>query len=313
MAWLQIDQTIRDHHKILDAADQLETTDAHVTGCLVLLWLWAIDNAPDGSLAGISDATIARAARWSGERTAFIEALTDVGLLDRTPEGLAIHDWQDRAGNLIDRRRADAERKRRERAEKKAREASENSRDRPAGHLSDVRTQSRVNQSTEKEEHSRAEGGDPPTPPATDGKSSATLQDERFDQFWEAYPRKVGKADARKAWKKAKITAEIFEKIMTAIAASKESDQWQREAGRYIPNPSTWINQGRWDDEPIEVSQSAVKPFDAMTVLKGIMAEEEPQTSSNRGTKYSALDHLRRMAAEEDDGQIPGSVPHYTE
>ena len=49
MAWLKVDQTIRDHHKILDAADLLQTTDAHVTGCLVLLWLWAIDNAPDGS------------------------------------------------------------------------------------------------------------------------------------------------------------------------------------------------------------------------------------------------------------------------
>ena len=301
MAWLQIDQTIRDHHKILDAADLLETTDAHVTGCLVLLWLWAIDNAPDGSLAGISDATIARAAKWSGERAAFIDALTDVGLLDRTPEGLAIHDWQDRAGNLIDRRRADAERKRRERAEKKAREASEHAEDRPAGHPTDVRTQSRENQSRQKEEHSRAEGGDPLVPPATDGTSSASLQDQRFDQFWDAYPRKVGKADARKAWKKAKITAEIFEKIMTSIAASKESDQWQREAGRYIPNPSTWINQGRWDDELPE-------PAPAKNYAKGFRTDEEAPPG-----KSGTLGVLARMYAEEDDGQITGSAPHYTE
>ena len=281
MAWLQIDQTIRDHHKILDAADLLETTDAHVTGCLVLLWLWAIDNAPDGSFAGISDATITRAAKWSGEKDAFIDALTDVGLLDRTPEGLAIHDWQDRAGNLIDRRRADAERKRRERAEKKAREASEHAEDRPAGHLSDVRTQSRENQSRQKQENSRDEWGDPPVPPATDGIGSASLQDQRFDQFWDAYPRKVGKTDARKAWKKANITAEIFEKIMTSIAASKELDQWQREAGRYIPNPSTWINQGRWDDElpevPIGSGTTAGKPgkFSTLGVLQRIYSEEE--------------------------------------
>ena len=301
MAWLQIDQTIRDHHKILDAADLLETTDAHVTGCLVLLWLWAIDNAPDGSLAGISDATIARAAKWSGERAAFIDALTDVGLLDRTPEGLAIHDWQDRAGNLIDRRRADAERKRRERAEKKAREASEHAEDRPAGHPADVRTQSRENQSRQKEEHSRAEGGDPHIPPATDGTGSASLQDQRFDQFWDAYPRKVGKADARKTWKKAKITAEIFEKIMTSIAASKESDQWRREAGRYIPNPSTWINQGRWDDELPE-------PAPAKNYAKGFRTDDEAHPG-----KSGTLGVLARMYAEEDDGKIPGSAPHCTE
>lgn len=26
-----------------------------------------------------------------------------------------------------------------------------------------------------------------------------------------------------------------------------------KENGRYIPNPTTWLNQGRWDDEVTEI------------------------------------------------------------
>lgn len=75
------------------------------------------------------------------------------------------------------------------------------------------------------------------------------LQTERFNAFWSAYPKKVGKAAAVKAWVKVKPTAELFEKIMATVAAYKQSEQWQRDNGKYIPNPTTWLNQGRWDDE----------------------------------------------------------------
>jgi len=37
--------------------------------------------------------------------------------------------------------------------------------------------------------------------------------------------------------------------MIAAVSTAKASDQWQRENGRYIPNPLTWLNQGRWDDE----------------------------------------------------------------
>ncbi|MCF8017805.1 MAG: hypothetical protein K9L62_00270 [Vallitaleaceae bacterium] len=75
------------------------------------------------------------------------------------------------------------------------------------------------------------------------------LQSERFDEFWAAYPKKVGKGAARKSWMKIKPTKELFNKILSAVEVAKKSKQWQKENGQYIPNPSTWLNQGRWDDE----------------------------------------------------------------
>jgi len=82
-----------------------------------------------------------------------------------------------------------------------------------------------------------------------DEQPKKSLLERRFDEFWAAYPKKVGKKAAWAAWKKVKPDAELFDKIMTAIGRSKATWQWQRENGRYIPNPKTWLNEGRWDDE----------------------------------------------------------------
>ena len=70
-----------------------------------------------------------------------------------------------------------------------------------------------------------------------------------FELFWKAYPRKTGKKLAERAWRKAKDKPEI-ECVLTTIKAAMNSDQWQKENGQYIPLPATWLNQGRWADEP---------------------------------------------------------------
>lgn len=69
-----------------------------------------------------------------------------------------------------------------------------------------------------------------------------------FDRFWSAYPKKVGKEPARKAFDKALGIAAI-ESLLTAIERQKCSSQWSRDNGQYIPNPATWLNQRRWEDE----------------------------------------------------------------
>ena len=72
---------------------------------------------------------------------------------------------------------------------------------------------------------------------------------ERFAEFWKAYPKKVGKEAARKAFMKVKPSADLFQRMLGAIKEQTASDQWKRDNGQYIPNPATWLNQGRWDDE----------------------------------------------------------------
>ena len=71
-----------------------------------------------------------------------------------------------------------------------------------------------------------------------------------FLDFWKEYPKKVGKGDAFKMWKKAKLTNTDKTDIMNALNWQKKSDRWRNDYGRFIPNPSTYISQRRWEDEP---------------------------------------------------------------
>ena len=283
VAWIQIHQQLKDHRKVLAAADELDIEPAHMLGLLISFWLWAIDNAPDGSLAGISDRMIARAAQWDKDPEEFVAALTSASLLDVTEDGvLEIHDWSEYTGKLIEQRENEKNRSRARRAAAKS-----NDRRTTAGQSADAsksdqkKTAGRVDQ-TRVDQNRPENKGDTPITPAAEKQPSA--QERRFAEFWTAYPKKVGKKAAQKAWEKAKPDAELFEKIMQAVATAKTSEQWLREGGRFIPNPSTWINQGRWDDEPLPPAGSGSyqqrpggncgKP-DTMDVLAGIIADEE--------------------------------------
>ena len=72
--------------------------------------------------------------------------------------------------------------------------------------------------------------------------------DELFAVFWKAYPRKVGKDAARKAFAKRKPDAELLAKMLAAVARQAQSEQWRKKDGQFIPHPTTWLNRGQWED-----------------------------------------------------------------
>lgn len=75
--------------------------------------------------------------------------------------------------------------------------------------------------------------------------------DDLFDIFWLNYPKKIGKQAARKAWNKIRSPKEALEKMKTVLPRQKASEQWNKDNGQFIPNPATYLNQGRWEDETI--------------------------------------------------------------
>lgn len=72
---------------------------------------------------------------------------------------------------------------------------------------------------------------------------------ESFEEFYQQYPKKVGKQAALKAWIKLHPSSELIEKIKSSLARQKESEQWIKDSGKYIPHPATWLNGRRWEDE----------------------------------------------------------------
>jgi hypothetical protein len=75
---------------------------------------------------------------------------------------------------------------------------------------------------------------------------------ERFNEFWENYPRKVGKNSALKAYTAARSgfsgTTQDFEALLVSGALRLAQDP-NLPATQYIPYPTTWINREGWNDD----------------------------------------------------------------
>ena len=79
-------------------------------------------------------------------------------------------------------------------------------------------------------------------------KTRGTDYPDSFLKFWEAYPKKVGKDAAFRAWKKIKRPVETVDAILEALRWQNDLSQWRQNNGRYVPNPATYLNEGRWKD-----------------------------------------------------------------
>jgi hypothetical protein len=72
------------------------------------------------------------------------------------------------------------------------------------------------------------------------------VREGRFDEFWQAYPKKAGKLPASKKWTQKKLDGKA-DLILADIRERTGSDRKWLEG--YIPNPLTYLTQERWDDE----------------------------------------------------------------
>jgi hypothetical protein len=86
-------------------------------------------------------------------------------------------------------------------------------------------------------------------------KESISLDAEReFDAWYLAYPRRVGKGQARKAYRSARKKASAEELL---AAAHRAKTAYASTEDRFIPHPTSWLNGERWldaagADHPVE-------------------------------------------------------------
>ena len=71
---------------------------------------------------------------------------------------------------------------------------------------------------------------------------------EEFELFWKAYPRKVAKAEARKAWEQTKRIRPDTETLIKAVLNHCKTEQWMQNSGAFIPHAATWLRGERWED-----------------------------------------------------------------
>lgn len=97
MVYCRLESSFRNHPKVRKLAKALGVRRPEARGYLSALWSWAVDYAPDGDLSSFDAEDIEFGVDWDGSQGVLVEALEQVGLLDRTAFGWEIHDWMERA------------------------------------------------------------------------------------------------------------------------------------------------------------------------------------------------------------------------
>jgi hypothetical protein len=110
MACIELHQSLTTDRRLHQLAEELRIGRPQALGHLALLWTWALDNAPDGTLDGVRDSVLARSADWPGDPGEFVAALERCKFVCRplgcSSQGrcvLHLQDWATVAGVALAR------------------------------------------------------------------------------------------------------------------------------------------------------------------------------------------------------------------
>jgi hypothetical protein len=228
------------HGSVTDPKFQLVAKKAGVRlGDVIAVWAFVLEKASAdvdrGTIGQIDFETLDfLLGVEEGTATRILDAMTGRGLL----VGSKVARWDERQAKREREDDTAAERKRRQRE----REALE--RQTEAGNTTENQvTPSHATSHQEKprEEKSREEEKKHPSSGQPDGVL--------FERFWSAYPRRVGKDAARRAFAKRDVDEPLLALMVAAIKAQGLKTKCAKGEMQYVPHPATWLNEGRWMDE----------------------------------------------------------------
>lgn len=128
-------------------------------------------------------------------------------------------------------------------------------------------------------------------PYPTRTRAKGVPDDPAFAAFWDEYPRKMSKQRAISEWKKLNPSQELITMIMESLAKWTKSNQWTKNGGQFIPYPSTWLHERRWEDEiPQEIHEKAP--------VKTVPAQQYDQRDYS-GEQEDARDRMIRQYRQE--------------
>lgn len=221
--WIKVRKKLATDGRVRYVCEECHASRVTVLGALLLLWFLGDDEADaDGVLFGYTAKSINELVGVDG----FCESLPS-DWIDLTGKWVKLPSYQQHNGKTAKVRAENTERQRHAREGKNVTDMSREVRD-------NLHTKSATREEKNK---NKDKSKNPPTPLTAS-----------FDDFWGAYPRKVGKQDAAKAFAKLKPDAELLARMLTAITAQHQTADWQKDGGQYIPHPATWLNGKRWED-----------------------------------------------------------------
>ena len=102
-----------------------------------------------------------------------------------------------------------------------------------------------------------------------------------FEQFWNEYPRKVGKQEAFKVWNKKRLDPIAPTLILDVRTRKTSDDSWKDK--KFIPHASTYLNQERWTDE-VQKYEAPKRNLSAVERVAAATRAREAERNSGGGT-----------------------------
>lgn len=257
MAWIESHQTLGQHPKTRKLAHLLGVSKPAAIGHLHCLWWWAVDYAEDGDLSRFDALDIAIGAEWDGDETEFVTAMVKAGFLDEGPgDTFAVHDWDDYAGKLIERKKANAKRMREARAERdtgtetpRAEHVQRTQRARVERPNQTIPNQTKPDRT---EEEKGADAPDPTPKPANKPNYSTD-----FESFWQTYPSGHGvKKTAWDQWQKIRPGPELVREILDGLNGWHKSDRW---LSGFVMDAHRWLRERAWESVPPPQSSNVTR------------------------------------------------------
>ena len=173
-----------------------------------------------------------------------VAALVESGYLEHGENGYKIHDWYDYAGKLADQREADKVRKEKAKKQKMEAESQKNSCGNPAEfqrNASGIPTAT-VPYSTVQYHNTRDM--------CVNARAREEESDDGFEEFWNAYPRKIGGSIQQAYMEYVHVTDDLGIAPSVLIDAAREQGKdLTTETARYFPGAEKWLRNRGWEQK----------------------------------------------------------------
>jgi hypothetical protein len=219
--WLKMSVNLPDKPEVWQIAGMLGIEADSVVGKLLRVWAWFDAHTEDGNAVGVTYPLVDRVAGVTG----FAEAMVLAGWLHQNGSVMTVPHFERHNGKTAKNRALTNERVAKHRKSNDQSNGGSN-----AGTVTKTVTR----------EEKRREDID------TGGA-------DLFERFYDAYPRKVGRDAARKAFAKRQVTEALLVTMLAAIKRQGLKDRCAKGESQYVPHPATWLNEGRWQDEDGQV------------------------------------------------------------
>lgn len=225
MPWFKVDDGFHGHPKVMDLS-------LEAVGLWSLAGSWCAKYLTDGF---VPERTIRRL----GGGPDLASELYTAGLWEIGDGGWQFKDWTDYQPSKVE---VEAERQAARDRMKKVRAAKKGV---PKDTNGSGEQQANIDRSSEEV---RLAPSHPIPVPIPVPKKTSPPSAEEFDKFWEEYPRKEGKGDARKAFTAARKKTSL-EVIMAGLRRYKLASVLTEK--QFVKMPGPWLRAERWDDEPV--------------------------------------------------------------